>query len=58
MKNLNLNLLKELSFEEGKEIDGGYVPGDVVTDSSGNMYRLDYIIGGTQFWTKLPNNVC
>lgn len=55
---LDLGLL-ELNSKELREYQGGYVPGDVVTDSDGNMWRCDYILpGGMLWWTKLEGNVC
>jgi len=66
MKNYNLSNLKleELNTSEFREITGGYQVGDVITDSSGNMYRCDFIFpsvkspGGMAWWTKLEGNVC
>ena len=51
--------LTDLDAQELNKLEGGYIPGDIVTDSDGNMYRLDFIFeGGKQLWTKFPNNVC
>ena len=51
MKNLEVNSLglMELDARELVELDGGYVPGDVVTDSDGLMRvcTMRYEGGGT-----------
>jgi hypothetical protein len=56
MKNLEVNSLglMELDAREMDKIEGGYAPGDVVTDANGLMWRcLIKFEDGSTYWQCL-----